>query len=274
MNSFAGPPLGGILIGIALALPFFFDAMTFAISAALIFTLTGTFTPRRSPADADQRPSFIGEIKEGVRWLLANKLLRDLGIVLGVMNAMLAATFATSVFFVQEVLELDAAMFGVLMTGGAAGGVLGSLLARRISKSLGSGTSLLAVLAGSAITLAAIGLSSSWPFVWAMFALNAFLGVVWNVITVALRQTIIPDQLLGRVNSVYRFFAWGMMPVGSLVGGLLVAAFEPTWGRTTALRIPFWFAGGVFLVLFVISIRRFTTARIEAARAAVAPDEA
>jgi MFS family permease len=272
MNSFAGPPLGGLLIGIALALPFFFDAATFALSAALIFTLTGTFAPRRAVGRAEQRPSFLEEIKEGVRWLFAHKLLRDLGVVLGVMNAMLAATFATAVFFVQEVLELDAATFGVLMTGGAAGGVLGSLLASRISKKLGSGTSLFVVLAGSALTLAGIGSSSSWPVVWILFAVNAFLGVVWNVITVALRQTIIPDHLLGRVNSVYRFFAWGMMPIGSIIGGLLVAVTESPLGRVTALRVPFWFGAAVFVILFVVALPRFTTVRIEDARAAATTD--
>ena len=45
------------------------------------------------------------------------------------------------------------------------------------------------------------------------------LAVLWKVITVSLRQTIIPDELLGRVNSVYRFFGWGMMPIGALLGG-------------------------------------------------------
>ncbi len=274
MNSFAGPPMGGFLIGFALALPFFFDAGTFAVAAILIFALGGTFAPRRDPTAPAPSRSMVKEIRVGVSWLLGHRLLRDLGIVLGVMNAALTASFATAVFFVQEVLGLDAATFGLLMTGGAAGGVLGSLLARRISKWLGSGTSLFVVLAGSAMTLGGIGFTTSWPVVWALFALNAFLGVVWNVITVALRQTIIPDQLLGRVNSVYRFLAWGMMPIGSLVGGVLVAVSEAPWGRVTALRVPFWFAGAVFVVLFFVALPRFTTAQIEAARFAVTPDGA
>ncbi len=273
MNNFAGPPLGGFLIGIALALPFFFDAATFALSAALIFTLVGTFAPRRVVGESERRPSFLAEIKAGFRWLFAHKLLRDLGLVLGVMNAMLTGAFATAVFFVQEVLELDAAMFGVLMTGGAVGGVLGSLLASRISKRFGPGTSLFVVLGGSALTLAGIGFTSSWPVVWILFGVNAFLGVVWNVITVALRQTIIPDHLLGRVNSVYRFFAWGMIPIGSILGGLLVAATESPLGRVTALRVPFWFAGVVFVILFVVALPRFTTDRIEDARSMATTEE-
>ncbi|NND83685.1 MAG: MFS transporter [Acidimicrobiia bacterium] len=267
-NSFVGPPLGGLLLGLTLALPFFVDAGTFLLSALLIFSLKGSFKARHEGPPVEPEP-FLTEIKIGIKWLFANKLLRDLGIVLGVMNAMLQVSFATSVFFVQEVLELDAAAFGVLMTGGAAGAVIGSLLASKVSERLGSGTALLITLGGSALTLAAIGMSSSWPIVWAMFAINSFLAVVWNVITVALRQTIIPDQLLGRVNSVYRFFAWGMMPIGGLLGGVIVALAEPGLGRIPALRIPFFVAGGVYAVLFAIGIRRFSTERIETARAAV-----
>lgn len=266
MNSFAGPPLGGVLIGIAMAVPFFFDAATFAISATLVFLLTGTFTPRPSAGPSSVKASFGNEIKAGVKWLLGHRLLRNLAVVLGVMNAALASVFATAVLFVQEVLGLDAAMFGVLMTGGAAGGILGSLVARRLSKTLGSGSTLMVVLVGSGTSLAVIGLTTSWPIVWAMFALLAFLGVVWNVITVTLRQTIIPDDLLGRVNSVYRFLAWGMMPVGSLLGGLLVSLTEPLLGRMNALRVPFWFGGAVFFSLAIMSMSRFTTAGIEAAR--------
>ena len=59
-----------------------------------------------------------------------------------------------------------------------------------------------------------------------MFPIFTVLAVMWNVITVSLRQTIIPDQPLGRANRVYRFFAWGMMPVGAFLGGALVTVTE------------------------------------------------
>ena len=69
------------------------------------------------------------------------------------------------------------------------------------------------------MTALVIGLTSRWWIVWLMFMVGTLLALLWNVITVSLRQTIIPDELLGRVNSVYRFFGWGMMPLGSLLGG-------------------------------------------------------
>ena len=73
------------------------------------------------------------------------------------MNAMLQVSFATAVFFVQEVLALDAAAFGVLMTGGAAGAVVGSFAASKVSERLGSGTALLITLGGSAEENTSIG---------------------------------------------------------------------------------------------------------------------
>jgi MFS family permease len=198
-----------------------------------------------------------------------------MAIALGVINAMFMVAFATAVLFVQEILELDAASFGLLMTAGAAGGVLGSLLAPRVSKRVGQGASLFASIAVSALTMLVVGLTSSPWVVWAMFGVQSFFVVLWNVITVSLRQALIPDSLLGRVNSVYRFLGWGMMPLGSLLGGLLVAGAEPAFGREWALRIPFLFAAAVQLLLYVYVLPKLNTSRIEEAKGEVeAEDEA
>ena len=99
-------------------------------------------------------------------------------------------------------------------------------------------------------------------------AVGTFTAVVWNVITVSLRQSIIPDRLLGRVNSVYRFLGWGMMPIGSLVGAVVVGVADQYTTRELALRLPFVIAVVGYLALLAFGSRRLTTARIEAARAA------
>ncbi len=268
MNSFAGPPLGGFLIAVGLAVPFFFDAGTFAISAALVFTLAGSFRPREGGNEPIQ---WRTEITAGVKWLWNHRLLRTMGLILGVMNAMFMVAFATYVLFVQEILGLEADAFGLLLTGAAAGGVAGSLLASRLSKVFGSGTSLFITLGGSAVTLAITGLTSSWGVVWAMAALGSFLGVLWNVITVSLRQQIIPDELLGRVNSVYRLFAWGMMPIGSVLGGVIVAVTDQIANRALALRMPFFFAAAMFLLCLAWALPSLSTRQIEAARSAAQP---
>jgi len=89
------------------------------------------------------------------------------------------------------------------------------------------------------------------------------------VITVSLRQSIIPPHLLGRVNSVYRFFAWGMMPIGALLGGATVALISQFADRGVALRCAFLLDGAIYLCLFIVGRSKLTTAKLEAARAAV-----
>ena len=201
-----------------------------------------------------------------MRWLWHHPLFRPMAICLGVINAMFNLAFATEVLFAQEILDLGAAGFGVLMTSGAVGGVLGSFLAASISKRFGQGPSLFLTLGVNSLTLLVTGLTSSATVAWVMLALGALTGTLWNVITVSLRQALIPDQLLGRVNSVYRFFGWGMMPIGSLIGGAIVAITEPLAGREWALRTPFIFAAIVTLGSLLYALPNLNSRRIEEAR--------
>ena len=84
-------------------------------------------------------------------------------------------------------------------------------------------------------------------------------------------QTLIPDRILGRVNSVYRFVGWGMMPIGSALGGVVVAVAEPLVGREWALRAPFLIAGAITALLFIYAAPRLNSSRIDEARAQAEP---
>lgn len=265
-NNFVGPPLAGLLIAIGFAVPFFFDAATFGVASLFIAVMAGSF----APSGAEGRSETVAwgaEIAEGFRWLWRHRLLRTLAILLGIMNALGMMEFSILVLFAQEVLVIDAALFGVLLTAGAVGGVVGSFSASRVSTQLGSGATLQVVLLGAAAGSLVIGVTSSWLVVYVAFAVGNLLAVLWNVITVSLRQTIIPDELLGRVNSVYRFFGWGMMPLGAVIGGAMVQVFELFMDREMALRMPFLVAAAIYVVVFVVAAPKLTTAKIEAARA-------
>lgn len=263
MNSFVGPPLGGVLIAIAFSLPFFIDGVTFALAAVLIFAIRGNF----EPTGAKERKPFKEELSEGVRWLMSHRLLRSMGVILGLMNGLFMVALSTYVLFVQEILGLSASSFGLLLTSGAVGGVLGSVTASKVSQRIGQGASLFTTLIVSGLTLLITGLTSSAVVVWVMFAIGSYVAVLWNVITVALRQSIIPDRLLGRVNSVYRFFAWGMMPIGGALGGLIVAVTDAVGSRDLALRMPFIFSAVVYGILYFFALPRLNTRRIEEAKA-------
>ena len=264
-NSFIGPPLGSFLLGIAIFLPFYIDSAAFFISAGLIATLI----PSLKRVDTEKKVeklNFRAEIKEGFTWLWGHELLRPMALILGALNAIGALTTAVFILFAQEILETSLFIFAVLGTAGAVGGSLGGILGPKISKKLGSGPSLYLTLLSGPIIALIIGVSSSWHLFYLLTAISTVFAVLWNVITVSLRQSIIPSHLLGRVNSVYRFFAWGSIPIGTLLGGALVDLVELMGDREIALRSPYFLSAFLGLVLFIFAAPRLTTAKIEAAR--------
>jgi MFS family permease len=266
-NSFVGPPLGSFLIGIFVFLPFYFDTATFFVSAALIATLATIARPVKPQAEK-KALNFRAEIKEGFTWLWKHELLRPMAIILGCLNGLGAITAATFILFAQEILDTSVFIFAILGTAGAIGGTVGGILGPKISAKLGSGPSLYLTLLSAPVITLIIGLTSSWQLFWALTAIGTCFAVLWNVITVSLRQSIIPSHLLGRVNSVYRFFAWGSLPIGTLIGGALVDLVQLTGDREFALRLPYLLVTVAGLLLFFFAAPRLTTAKIEAARAA------
>ncbi len=270
-NTFAGPPLGALLLAVAFSLPFFVDAATFGISAILV-ALIPSAVPSK-PGDTTDRKPWRAELSEGFRWLWNHELLRPLAITLGLLNGVGMLMISILVLYAQEVLHTSTTEFALLGTGGAIGGIIGGWTASQISSRIGAGPSLWLTLLGGAATTFVIGLTSWWMLAWLMFAISSMVGVLWNVITVSLRQTIIPDHLLGRVNSVYRFFGWGMMPIGSLLGGLVVVTSETLVSREMALRLPWLIGAGLQVLLLVFAAPKLTTQRIEAARAAATADD-
>ncbi len=264
-NSFIGPPLGSFLIGAFVFLPFYFDAMAFFVSAALIATLVSVTRPIQE-FDNKKAINFRAEIKEGFNWLWRHELLRPMAIILGFMNGLGAITAATFILFAQEILNTSVFVFAILGLAGALGGTLGGILGPKISAKLGSGPSLYLTLLSAPIISLIIGIFSSWQLFWVLTAFGTFFAVLWNVITVSLRQSIIPTHLLGRVNSVYRFFAWGSLPIGTLIGGAVVDLFELTGNREFALRLPYFLVAFGGFILFLFAVPRLTTAKIEQAR--------
>jgi MFS family permease len=112
-------------------------------------------------------------------------------------------------------------------------------------------------------------MSSLWYLVWIFVAIETFTAVLWNVVTVSLRQSLIPSHLLGRVNSVYRFFAWGTIPIGTLLGGTLVSVLQSGLGREMAFRSVYFTGATLGFVLFLYATRVLTEAKIQEARASV-----
>jgi len=265
VNSFIGPLLGSFIIGLAIYLPFFINGGSFFIAAAMMAAIAGNFNAVRE-FDSETGGNWRRELKEGLSWLWQHNLLRPLAIYLGLMNALSAMAVATYILFAQEILQTSVLEFAILGTGAALGGIIGGVVAHRITKLIGPGTSLKLFMFGAAVLMIATGLVSNWVLVWIFSLLSTLLAVLWNVITVSLRQQIIPDQLLGRVNSTYRFFGLGLMPIGSLVGGGVIAFAELFGNREFALRLPFVLGGILHLILFLFARRILTNELIDNAK--------
>lgn len=256
-NEFAGPPIGGFLFAFAAAAPFLIDAASFALAAMLVLSLQGSFRAPRP--EGTERRGLASEIAEGLRWLRGDAIVRGMALALGVFNLGVNGAFAIMVLYALGPLGLNETGFGVLLGVAAVGAFLGTLLAAGVAKVLGRGPTLMVIALVSGIDLIVIGIAQDRYVTAAMLALNGFAGVVWNVITVSLRQTLIPAHLLGRVNSVYRMIGWGTIPLGALLGGFIA--------RGLGLRAVFFVFGVAIIGMAFVLVRPLVPLVARASRA-------
>ena len=265
-NTFIGPPIGSFLVAIAIFLPFWIDAASFFIAAAVIASIAGSFAPANE--GKSKKINFKAEIKVGFAWLWNHQLFRTLAIVLGCMNFTSSLVGATFILFAQEVLHTSVQVFAILGTAGAIGGLIGSTFGHRVSAKLGSGPALRLALISAPLFNLAIAFTSSWQILWVLTVFEMFIAVLWNLITVSLRQSTIPTELFGRVNSVYRFFAWGSIPLGVLAGGIIVKVATEFISRESALRLNYLVGSAFGFLIFLSASHLLTTSKIEAVKGA------
>ncbi|AAV94717.1 MFS transporter [Ruegeria pomeroyi] len=248
-GQFIGPPLAGVLISAGIAVPFGLDVAVLVLAAGLVWLIS-------LPPQVPSRARFAQALAEGIAFMRGDALLLRLAVVLGLANFIAMATITVQVLFAQEVLGLGAAHYGMVLSAGAVGAICGSLLAPRAMRLIGTQACLFLSIAVWGAGYASIGLSNSgWVMGLALTAIMAA-AMLWNVITVSWRQRRIPPAMLGRVNSIYRFFGWGSMPLGALAGGALVVLAEQQMSREMALRAPFLLAGLCCLALLIYALAR------------------
>ena len=251
IGQFVGPPLAGWLILQSTASPFIANALCIALAGYFVFLI-------RLPqfAVAPKQAGIYLQVREAFVWLTARAQMFRLALMLGAYNFLVTGLFTVLILFSQDVLGLNAAEHGLLLTAGAVGGVTGGLLCPIISARLG-GTHcvhLALLLSSTAFLMIAFANSVLWVAL-ALFT-EMFAAILWNVVTVSLRQRSIPSELLGRVNSVYRLIGWGMMPLGALAAGFLVDVAQASMSLEHALRLYYVLAWIGALLLFVYGFLR------------------
>ncbi|WP_417234498.1 MFS transporter [Arthrobacter sp.] len=231
-NQFIGPPLGGLLAASGAALSFATPAGLWLVAVGALWMVRGNFRIERTGSPVTLRE----DIAEGLRFLWSNPVLRVLAAMTGAFNLATSAAFAVFVLYAvgpASVLHLEGAAYGALLASTAAGAVVGALFAGQAVARIGRSASLLIAICTGALFVGAPAVTSNVWLVGGVFVLGGLGMAFWNVVTVTLRQRIAPARLLGRVNSGYRLLAWGTMPIGAALGGLIGEA----WGLRAVFAI-------------------------------------
>lgn len=244
----AGPGLGGGLVE-ALTAPFavLADALSFLVSAVYLFRIKAE---ERAPTRTERKagPGMKKEVQEGLRWVLGNRYLRWIAASTATFNFFGSVIFAIYIVFAVRELDLRPGVIGLIFAVANVGYLAGALLANPVSRRIGVGPTIVLGAGGSVslLLLAAAPASNPIPYLIAAQAISSMGIPLYNITQVSFRQAITPERLQGRMNSVMRFVVWGVMPLGSLVGGALAS-----W---VSLRFAIWFGaiGMSFAVLPVL----------------------
>jgi MFS family permease len=220
-NELVGPPLGGLLFSAAVAVPFGIDAVSFLSAAATMSIMKGNFTTKFE--EISDEP-MVHQIADGFRWFWKRPALRNLALISTVLGTASFIGGSVFVLFATQTLGLSPTGYGLLLVPGAVAGIAGSMMAPRLARyplPLVLGT----VITAEGVTTLIMSRMRSPILVALIGATGALVAVTWNVLTIALRQRVIPDHLLGRVGASYRFLVYVGMPFGALAGGFLAKAF-------------------------------------------------
>jgi MFS family permease len=252
-ENLAGPAIGGLLFAAAMVLPFAVDAVSFALAAVLLAVALprGLSRPTTAPVTRLRE-----DVAEGFAYFWHHPTLRLIGVLTASLAFCQAIVFGPLVLFALDGLGLSDAGYGLLLGVAAIGNVFGGAIAGRLDQQFGA--RILLPFGGvlAAVAYVVCGLSTSLPLAAVALGVEAVAVALGNVANLTLRQRLIPSELLGRVGNVLRFFIFGAIPLGGLLGGSLVERF--------GVRAPF--AGAAVLQLVAVAIlapplvRRLSTA--------------
>ena len=246
-GQFIGPPLAGFLIGVSVALPFGVHAGLLAMGITLIVAMA---VPRRlrTPNPA----TLMASLREGIRWLWRDVMLRRLALLLGGFNFIGYGFEAVFVLYGQRVLGLDAFGFGAFLTLAACGSLAGTLIGPAMLRRMRPAQGILFGMVCFTAACAVLALHAPFWMVGCAMIINGFGGMVWDIAQVSYRQRHIPAPLLGRVNSAFRFIGTGPAAFGAFAFGALIAWAEPA-GAVQAVLLPYAVAAVACAVLTIYS---------------------
>ena len=222
----AGPGIAGALVASVTApAAILVDAVSFLASALFLGRIRRLET--RIEHDGSRR-SMRAELGEGLRFVLGQPLLRAMAASTALFNFFNCVLGSVVLVYLVRGLDLSPAVIGVVLMAGNVGFLVGALLASRFSRWLGLGP---AIVLGSACGIAILLIplapaSRPIPFLLAAELVATFGVAIYNILALSLRQSIAPPRIHGRMNAVMRFVVWGVIPLGTLLGGTLASTFD------------------------------------------------
>jgi len=258
-------PLGGFLFIVAASIPFFANAATYAASAVLVGLVGGTYRVTR-PDAAGRRTRVRAEVAEGLRWLLKQRMLRTMAVLIGLLNITLAAATAVLVLLAKERLHVGSVGYGSLFTCMAVGSLVGSVVGDRVIRRVTATWTIRIGLLVEALTHLTLALATNVYVVGVVMAVFGIHAALWTIVGTSLRQRLTPEHMLGRVSSANLFISAGGNFAGALLGGALAGAF--------GITAPYWVGFVVALIVVATTWRVFDPATVAAAYAEPAVSEA
>jgi MFS family permease len=221
--SILGPVLAGVLVAfVPLATLMLLDSFSFVISAFSIALITLSFNKSRD--EQGERKHILQDVVEGLRYVWRHPVLRNISLMMALVNFVAATQGAQLVLFAKERLQASDTQVGLLYTAGSAGIVLLALLAGTLRKRWSFSRVALGALMCDGLFILLFSFTR-WYWLALIFeALASGCGILFNINTGSLRQAIVPNQLLGRVISIASVLAWSAIPLGAFLGGLLISA--------------------------------------------------
>src|SRR4051794_32096775 len=213
-----GTPLGGALYGVARALPFLADAVSYVVSFVCVALVRASFHEERPT----RREPMRREIAEGFRWLFGQPFLRACAFLIAGSNFVWSAMFLVVIVRMRNDLGASGALIGLSFALVGVGGLIGSLAAPRIHARVASRDIVIGAAWAWALVIPLLTIPTQPLVMGLLFASMSAIGPIWNVTVVAYRMSIVPDRLAGRVNSVARLIASSAIPLSQLVAGFLL----------------------------------------------------
>ncbi len=217
ITTLLGPLLGGALYGLQQGLPFLADSVSYVVSVCSLLFIKTKFQQERTQ---ERRKLYI-EIKEGLVWLWRQPLIRYMAFLTGGLNLVYAGFIPILVVLVKQQ-HGSSLIYGVILTIGGIGGIAGALLGTPIQKRFRFGTVIISTVWVGALLWPLYAIAPNPIILGVITALSFINGPVYNVVQFSYRLALIPDELQGRVNSVFRLLAFGFQPLGWVVTGVLI----------------------------------------------------